>query len=762
MQKHIILVVLLMLIASSKVDATPINNDATVTGQISIIPTFNSLSVYWLVPINNEQEKARLFYKESAGYEWKEAVELDYETREFNELESHFKKYSNQFRGSIVRLDPDTEYDVIAYLESTNTYATSSVRTWSEQLKIAKTIYVDPTQKTLAITESGNEEVGYVVYDGQNKEHTLDIGELYNVEIDASYIIIRNFNFTNAAVHAIFIQGKNNKNIIIEKNNISNWGSKIENRYVGKNFHSAITNNYDKAYTQEKIIIQDNNIFNPNYSSNSWNQNPQTGKVDGSIYHPEGPQGITLSNTLGNNVIRRNNIFSTNGNYFNDGMGAQGDNDRPYGFPGSDSDIYENSISYARDDAFEIEGGNANVRVWNNYTDLNYISYAVSPAYFGPVYLFRNVANRHQYSDEHSMMVGTTFKLKTVDETAGKIHIYHNTQYLDKSIQEGANIGLTGSGNEIKNVVAINNAIIVADETITNFGSSVKFENNAYMENTAESLSTSNHEVGSNEINKGSEENKLVSSESVTKDIIVTFSPTSNSTLIDSAHTIPNISEEYNGLAPDIGAIESSTLDSIYKNLIGLWDFNGSINDKSSYQNESESEGAIIYSIESSNQFLESKLDTKLYLGIAPEKIKEEFSFSGWFKSSSPNSKATILALIEGAENYAYVSISTDLLVSFSSRPSGSFFKKITAKEKLKSNEWYHLVAVRKYGVKSIWINGKLKSSMLDNRKGEFLSKKLIVSAGNIGLDNYRFYNKGLDEKEISSLYQVESEIKRD
>jgi len=94
-------------------------------------------------------------------------------------------------------------------------------------------------------------------------------------------------------------------------------------------------------------------------------------------------------------------------------MGSEGDNFRPYGFPGPDSDVYQNSISQSRDDAFEIEGGNANVRVWNNFTDKNYVSYGLSQIHIGPLYLFKNVAYRHNYSANHSDMVGTTFKLQT-------------------------------------------------------------------------------------------------------------------------------------------------------------------------------------------------------------------------------------------------------------------------------------------------------------------------------------------------------------
>ena len=229
-------------------------------GQLTVKTTYNSISLYWDLEIDNTSEKAHVFYKKSSDAEWLQGVSMDYETREFSELESHFSKYEFQYRGSLVQLVSNTQYDVLTYLESTNSFSISTVTTWSEKIKVAKTIFIEPDGEKINITESGSRDSGYVIYDGQNKQFPLNPGKLNNIVINASYIAIRNFNLIGAEKHAIYIDGKNNQNIIIEKNNISQWGRLGNGKAIGENFNSAIANRYDHGYKQKKIIIQDNNI----------------------------------------------------------------------------------------------------------------------------------------------------------------------------------------------------------------------------------------------------------------------------------------------------------------------------------------------------------------------------------------------------------------------------------------------------------------------------------------------------------------------
>src|SRR5213075_1727894 len=130
------------------------------------------------------------------------------------------------------------------------------------------------------------------------------------------------------------------------------------------------------------VVVQRNKIHDPRYGANSWDWG-----------HPAGPQGITFSYCGGNNVFRYNEIYSTNGNFFNDPIGGE-DNYTKTGFPNYDSDIYGNAISQGYDDGIEAEGGNRNVRIWGNYLDQTGTGVASTVDSVGPLYIFRNIYNR--------------------------------------------------------------------------------------------------------------------------------------------------------------------------------------------------------------------------------------------------------------------------------------------------------------------------------------------------------------------------------
>jgi hypothetical protein len=204
-----------------------------------------------------------------------------------------------------------------------------------------------------------------------------------------------------------------------------------------------------------RVTIQRNEIYNPRYNSNSWS--------DG---HPEGPQGITMELCPGNHVIRHNEVFSTNGNYFNDGISGS-DNVSTTGFPNADSDIYGNEVSNAWDDGIEAEGGNRNVRIWGNYIDRTGTGIASTITSVGPLYMFRNVYNRSRFlgsvpldSDERQSM----FKAGSDAGFAnGRRYVFHNTtlQAQGEGAYNGlgasAGMGGTASNRQLRNTVSRNN-----------------------------------------------------------------------------------------------------------------------------------------------------------------------------------------------------------------------------------------------------------------------------------------------------------------
>jgi len=204
----------------------------------------------------------------------------------------------------------------------------------------------------------------------------------------------------------------------------------------------------------ERVVIQRNKMYNPRYAANSWTYG-----------HPLGPQAVTFSYCGGNHVIRYNEIYSTNGNYFNDGIGGE-DNFTSTGFPLADTDINGNKISQAWDDGIEAEGSNKNNRIWGNYIDQTAIGIASTVTHNGPLYIFRNVYNRSRKlggSSTDSDDRGPFFKAgANAPYGDGRRYVFHNTSLQmpnpSGSFPLGAGIGISGnSGQPLTNTVIRNN-----------------------------------------------------------------------------------------------------------------------------------------------------------------------------------------------------------------------------------------------------------------------------------------------------------------
>src|SRR5207253_1421742 len=143
-------------------------------------------------------------------------------------------------------------------------------------------------------------------------------------------------------------------------------------------------------------------------------------------------------------------VFSTNGNWYNDGIGGE-DNFTKTGFPNADSDIYGNRVEQAWDDGIEAEGGNRNVRIWGNYMNQTLTGVATTANSVGPSYIFRNVFNRANSSDNVFAKSGS---ISSVGD--GRRYLFHNT-LLQNGSGSGFAVGGTGSTQMVANTVSRNN-----------------------------------------------------------------------------------------------------------------------------------------------------------------------------------------------------------------------------------------------------------------------------------------------------------------
>ncbi len=76
------------------------------------------------------------------------------------------------YRGSIVHLEPDTEYEVEMKLAGAESATRLLAKTWCEAFPVGETVRITDRDTPLAITESGTADA-WRVYDGRGA--TIDV-----------------------------------------------------------------------------------------------------------------------------------------------------------------------------------------------------------------------------------------------------------------------------------------------------------------------------------------------------------------------------------------------------------------------------------------------------------------------------------------------------------------------------------------------------------------------------------------------------------
>ena len=359
--------------------------------------TFECVSIYHP---SADASVCNVQFRAAGATEWRPALDLVYDPR------------NQEHRGSIVGLRPDTAYEVRLTQAAKPTLLT--VKTASDRFPIGKTTSIRSQQTTLEITESGTAAGYHLFTPPPQTRTTLDVGNQFdhNVVIDADYVIVRGLELSNAGRHAVFIK-PGRHHVVIEDCRITFWG-----RVGGPLSYGNASNSDSGIYAGKgagNLVLQRNLIENPRGASNDWD----TG-------HPAGPQGISLIDSSGGNVIRFNEILSTEDHGFNDAIGG-GSNFSNAGSPNRDSDIHGNIIAGVWDDGIESEGANMNVRIWGNYIYRVYQHVATASTSKGPLYVFRNVFGVSRKTHRDSIggaMIKTGGRGEFV---GGRKFIFHNT-----------------------------------------------------------------------------------------------------------------------------------------------------------------------------------------------------------------------------------------------------------------------------------------------------------------------------------------------
>lgn len=475
-------------------------------------------------------------YRRSDRQQWRTGLPLRYHPVDTPECRA-------DYRGSLVNLTPGTSYEIALFLEGTSRRVECRGATWSETFPVSSVVEVSDSSTTFAVSKSGRPGA-YVLYDGRGCTIDTTNKDDVGIAVGASYVILRGFTIKNVKKHGIRLFSGHH--IIIENCDISRWGSESEKGW-GRNYQACIfSNNRDLR----AVVIQRCRMHHPSWDSNSW------AEKHGKTTHPKGPQTVVFFNSAGNHVIRYNECCSDRDHYFNDGMGA-GSNGSYRGFPGADSDIYGNYVANCWDDGIEAEGGDQNVRIWNNYVEDVLIPIANAAVSVGPLYLWRNVSGRC-YSPPGSswdMTHGPFIKMGYAGGEkwmTGHMYVFNNTIFQNENNGAG---GLGGDSRIIKHCTTRNNILHLREEERRSIAVSRSHVDNDFDYDLTSGSFPENHEKrglrGVPQYRQGA------GFDPGTRRGMFQLAP--ESTGVDAGVIIPNFCETVNGDRPDIGAHESGT-----------------------------------------------------------------------------------------------------------------------------------------------------------------------------------------------------------
>jgi hypothetical protein len=506
----------------------------------TVVPTFHCLGVYWSPEGGQADRKVLVKFRETAERTWHDGLPMRYNPVKTPECKG-------DYRGSIVNLKPGTSYQIALTLEGTDIHTSLEAATWSETFPVISTVKCESGAGTLAVKKSGMPQ-GYVLYDGVHCvidcANKADLG----ISVDASYVILRGFTIKNVRQHGIRINSGHH--IVIEGCDISRWGSEEENGF-GFEMQACV---YSNQKDLRNVVIQRCRFHHPSWDSNSWAENHFKAR---NSRHPDGPQTIVFWECDGNNVIRYNECWSDKDHYYNDVIGGA-KNGSYRGFPGPDSDIYCNYFADCWDDGIESEGGNQNVRIWNNYIENAMMMIGNAATSIGPLYIWRNVSGRSYTppGSSYDLTHGYFMKMGYADNESwmtGHMYVFNNT--LLQPNDEGAS-GLGGESKPIKHCVSRNNILHVrAGDT-----RSISTDTKRSVDNDFD------YDLLSARYPDGQEKHGIKGAPHYVKGAGFSFDTktgdfhlSDDSPGFDEGEVIPNFCDVFDGAAPDIGAHEAAT-----------------------------------------------------------------------------------------------------------------------------------------------------------------------------------------------------------
>ena len=339
----------------------------------SFRPTFNSCSLE--LDASAPIDGLSIEYRKKGQIKWNPVRFLPY--------------YKDQpgYRTSITRLEEDSIYECRVLVDGVQE-SIDQFRTWKSEVPVAKTIVLDPEKISfpVRINDKGTEDgwIKYTVPPGtvlENRGRTVT----FLIE-GAQFVILEGVTMKGPNIHYGAINVKNSQYVRIQNCEISDWGRVGVMRFdiKGKPAIGDDVINFDGAIKIHQgcsgVVVERCYVHDPAGRTNSWRYSHPSGAEALIMYKPDHSTVVRYNDFVGGGDIHR----------FNDAVESFGNFDKDGGFH-RDADINGNFMIFCNDDCIEMDGGQRNVRCFDNRFESALVGVSIQGCMQSPSFVYDNV-----------------------------------------------------------------------------------------------------------------------------------------------------------------------------------------------------------------------------------------------------------------------------------------------------------------------------------------------------------------------------------
>ena len=301
-------------------------------------------------------------------------------------LPCHFKE-TQEYRGSIWGLQEGARYEV-RFRAGDRELAKGSFTTWASQVPIARTVVIDPktVRFPIVVSDRGSPD-GWIRYTAKPGAvlHNPGRGDHFTVT-NAAYVVFDGMELTGGD-HGHVFNLTASHDIRCQNLNIHDWGQKGVPSYTEKDLGRIVRKPGFWAVNDHAFLVSGG--MKNTVIERCWVHDQNSRSVSWYYSHPYGQNAVTMAQPKGGTVLRWNDFIGSDDHRWNDAVTSFGNFDPDGGF-NRDADVYGNYFSFVADDGIELDGGQQNIRVWENRFDMSYTGLSVQGNTVSPSYVWRN------------------------------------------------------------------------------------------------------------------------------------------------------------------------------------------------------------------------------------------------------------------------------------------------------------------------------------------------------------------------------------